>query len=410
MPEIKEQVTLPKTTKRGSLGICANCALLKAVHEAAALCDLEGNILTVNKALMDLAGARASKLAAKKYVVELFAREFRPAIDEVMAKVAKGQEVKDIRAGCLTSRGTIIPVSLGFSLLEPAEGSTQLIVVSVRDLMREEQLAAELNRTQSESESLLAELDEAYQQLRRTRDEHVRKERLSVSGELAASVAHEIRNPLAVIGMSIQYLHSKLSPGHAFRQFTSAIVNKVKQLDVITTQLIDYGRPRELKLEAKDLHQNLSQVLCLANSKCREQQVRVITRFDRGPSKVMCDHNLMDEVFSNLVMNALQAMPKGGVLTVKTQFDRQKNQVAIQIQDTGCGIPPRVQAQISKPFVTTKRNGAGLGLAISHRIIDFHHGSLTCVSKMRGPQRGTTFTIKIPITPPQEKQSSDRLP
>lgn len=97
MPEIKEQVTLPKT-KRGSLEICANCVLLKAVHEAAVLCDREGNILTVNKGLMDLAGARASKLAANKYVVELFAREFRPAIDEVMAKVAKGQEVNDIRA------------------------------------------------------------------------------------------------------------------------------------------------------------------------------------------------------------------------------------------------------------------------------------------------------------------------
>ncbi len=402
MPEVTEQATSPRTTERDTLGICANCSLLKALREGAALCDLEGDILTVNNALMDLTGAKPGEMVAK-YVAELFAREFRPAIDEVMAKVAMGHKVKDIRAGCLTSQGTIIPVSLGFSLLKPAEGSTQLVVVSVEDLTREEQFAVELNRTQSESESLLAELDEAYQQLRRAQDEQVRKERLSVSGELAASVAHEIRNPLAVIGMSIQYLHSKLSPGHAFRQCTSAIVKKVNQLDEITTQLINYGRPRELKLEAKDLHQDLNQVLCLANRKCRAQQVRVIKRFDRGPSKVVCDHNLMDEVFLNLVMNALQAMLKGGVLRVETQFDQQKNRAVIQISDTGCGISPKVQAQLSKPFFTTKRYGIGLGLAISHRIVDHHHGSLSCSSKTRGPKRGTTFTIKIPITPPQEK-------
>ncbi len=401
MPKVTEQVTLPKTTERDTLGICANCSLLKALREGAALCDLEGDILTVNNALMDLAGAKPGEMVAK-YVAELFAREFGPAIDEAMANAAAGHRVKDIRAGCLTSHGTTVPVSLGFALLEPAEGSTQLVVVSVRDLTREEQLAVELNRTQSESESLLAELDEAYQQLRRAQDEQVRKERLSVSGELAASVAHEIRNPLAIIMMSIQYLHSKLSPGHTLRQFTSAIVKKVKQLDEITTQLIDYGRPRELKLEAKDLHQHLNQVLCLANSKCRAQQVRVIKRYDRGPSKVMCDHNLMDEVFLNLVMNALQAMLKGGVLTVETQFDQQKNQAVIHISDTGCGIAPKVQAQLFKPFFTTKRNGTGLGLVISHRIVDHHHGSLTCTSKTRGAQRGTTFTITIPVRPPRE--------
>ncbi|MBI3670784.1 MAG: PAS domain S-box protein [Acidobacteria bacterium] len=389
--------------ERLAVGIHADGeALLKAFPGAVALCDLEGDTLIVNNALIVLTGAHPGGMVAK-HVTELFAREFRPAIDEALAKVAMGHRVKDIRAGCLTSHGTTIPVSLALSLLEPAEGGTQLAVVSIRDSTREEQLAGELNRTQSESESLLAELDEAYQQLRRAQDEQVRKERLSVSGELAASVAHEIRNPLAVIGMSIQYLHSKLSPGHAFRQCTSAIVKKVKQLDEITTQLIDYGRPRKLELEARDLHRNLNQVLCLAKSKCLAQQVKIIKRFDRGPSKVICDHHLMNQVFTNLVMNALQAMSKRGVLTVETQFDLQKNQAVIHIGDTGCGIPPSVQAQLCKPFFTTKHNGTGLGLAISHRIIDHHHGSLTYTSKTRGRQRGTTFTIKIPITPPEEK-------
>lgn len=397
---------MPQTAEQIALGIHADSeALLKVFPGAVALCDLEGHILIVNDAFTDLTGAHPGGRVAK-HVTELFAREFRPAIDEAMAKVAVGHKVKDIRAGCLTSHRTIIPVSLGFSLLEPAKGHAQLVVVSIRDSSREEQLAGELNHTQSESESLLAELDEAYRRLKKAQNDLIRKERLAISSEMAATVAHEIRNPLAIIMMSIQYLHSKLSPGHAFRQFTSAIVNKVKQLDAITTQLIDFGRPRELKLETRDLHQTLNQVLCLANSMCLTERIRIVKHLDRGSCKVMCDHNLIGEVLTNLVTNAMEAMPKGGTLTVKTQFDHHKNQAMIHVCDTGRGIPAMVQAQLCKPFFTTKRGGTGLGLAISHRIIDLHHGSLTCVSKSRGALRGTTFTIKIPITRPQEKSST----
>jgi PAS domain S-box-containing protein len=382
-------------------------ALLKALPGCVALCDLKGQILIANNALMDLLGVKPAAMLGKS-LAELFTCESRQAIDEAIAQVAMGHIMKGIRAGCRTSQETIFPVSVGFSLLKPAEGDRQFLLMTVRDLIREEELASELNRSQSESEALLAELDEAYRRLKKAQDELIRKERLAASGELAASVAHEIRNPLAIIGMSIQYLHAKLSPGHTFRQFTRAIVDKVKQLDEITRQLIDYGRPRKLKLEARDVHRNLNRVLCLANSKCLAQKVRILKRFDRGPSKVMCDHDLMNEVFTNLIINALEAMPKGGMLTVETQFDRQKSQASIHIADTGCGIPPKVQAQLSKPFFTTKRSGTGLGLAISHRIIDHHHGTLTCTSKTRGPQRGTTFTIKIPIALPRENSQPEK--
>jgi len=202
--------------------------------------------------------------------------------------------------------------------------------------------------------------------------------------------------------MSIQYLHSKLSPGHAFREFTSAIIKKVERLDKITTQLIGYGRPRELKLEARDVHRNISQVLRLATPKCKAQGVKIVRRFDRKLPKVTCDHDLMDQVFTNLVTNAIEAMSKGGILTVETRFDKDeiRSQAVIGISDTGRGIPPKVQPQLFKPFFTTKRNGTGLGLAISHRIIDHHHGGISCASKTRGLQRGTIFTIRLPITPP----------
>ena len=377
-------------------------ALLSALPGPLVVCDLEGQVITGNGAFVELTGRPLGGIVAR-HLAELFVRENGRVIEEALARATVECRVKNVRAGCVTSRSGVLPVSLDFSRFERDEEGTTLVLVNIGNLSREEQLAGELSRTQSESESLLAELDEAYQRLKKAQHDLVRKERLAVSAEMAASVAHEIRNPLAIIMMSVQYLHSKLSPGHALREFTSVICNKVKQLDEITKQLISYGRPRTLKLEARDLHGNLDQVLCLAKSKCTVQRIRLIKRFDHVACKVTCDHSLMDEVFSNLLMNAIQAMPKGGVLTVTTQFDLPNNQALIQIGDTGSGIPRRVQTQLAKPFFTTKRDGTGLGLAISHRIVDHHHGSLTYTSRTRGPRCGTTFTIKMPITPPQER-------
>jgi len=376
--------------------------LLKAIMEGVCLCDSDGRILSANKVLMELVDAKADDMIGKS-LPQLFVPESRQAIEEALAQVTTKRAVKGIEAKAATSNGVTLPVSVGCSLLKPNEGDKPLILVSLRDLSREKKLSEELSRTQSESESLLAELDEAYRQLKGAQEELVRRERLAASGELAAGVAHEIRNPLSIIAMSIQYLHSKLSPGHTFREFTSAIIKKVERLDKITTQLISYGRPRELKLEARDVRRNLNQVLHLATSKCKIQGVKIVKRFDRKLPKVRCDHDLMDQVFTNLVTNAVEAMPKRGILTIETRFDADevKNQAVIVLSDTGHGIPPKVQAQLFKPFFTTKRNGTGLGLAISHRIIDHHHGTITCASKTRGSKRGTIFTIRLPIAPPE---------
>jgi len=398
MPDAAEQDTSERTVDSE--------ALLKALLDGVCLCDLDGRIHSANKALLDLVDAKADGIVGKS-VAELFVRDSRQAIEQALAQAPTKRAVNGVEAQCLTGNGVTLPVSVGCALLKPNEGDTPVILVSLRDLSREKKLSEELSRTQSESESLLAELDEAYRRLKDAQEELVRRERLAASGELAAGVAHEIRNPLSIIGMSIQYLHSKLSPGHAFREFTSAIIKKVERLDKITTQLIGYGRPRELKLEARDVRRNLNQVLRLATLKCLARRVKIVRRFDRRLPKVTCDHDLMDQVFTNLVTNAIETMPKGGILTVETRFDKDeiRSPAVISISDTGRGIPPKVQAQLFKPFFTTKRNGTGLGLAISHRIMDHHHGTIACTSKTRGSKRGTTFTLRLPITPLKTKES-----
>lgn len=252
----------------------------------------------------------------------------------------------------------------------------------------------ELKETKLESQSLLAELESAYKELRDTQEEMLRREKLASTGSLAAGVAHEIRNPLSVIGMSVQYLHSKFGEDDPRREYTKAVIDKVERLDRVTKELIDFSRPRELNLQTRDLHRSLNNVLTLSEAKCKHQRVKIIKRYAKNIPPVVMDEELVEQVFLNLVSNALEAMPRGGKLLVSTSHLPEEGKIAIEFRDTGRGISSKEKKYIFDPFYSTKTNGTGLGLSISQRIIDDHRGS-TEVKSRKG--RGTTFTIVLPV-------------
>ncbi len=253
----------------------------------------------------------------------------------------------------------------------------------------------ELEGAKNEAETLLAELDEAYKELRRTHDELVRRERLIAAGGLAAGVAHEIRNPLSIIGMSVQYLHSKFKEGDPRREFTEAISDKVEKLDRVTRGLIDYARPRKLNLKKRDIHKILDRVLRLIKHKCKIQKVKIVKRYAKRMPRIRVDDDLMEQVFLNLISNALWAMPNGGSLTVSTKNRKAAGSLEIKFTDTGCGIPEKEINRIFDPFFTSKPEGSGLGLSIVHRIIEDHEGSIDVESEVK---KGTTFTIRLPLS------------
>jgi len=257
-----------------------------------------------------------------------------------------------------------------------------------------------LRELKQESRSLLTELDEAYKALRKSQEELVIREKLSVAGGLAAGVAHEIRNSLNIIGMSVQHMQNKFLPGDEMREFTEAIMNKVEKLDKVATDLIHFARPHKPNLKKGDIHKILDGVLSLVKFKCVVQNIKMVKEYKPELPLIMIDKELIDQVFLNLIDNALWAMPKGGKLIIATRVSNKTNFIDIKISDTGCGISKSDRSCIFDPFFTRKDSGTGLGLSIVHRIIEEHKGFINVESEV---EKGTSFLIRLPASNSKRK-------
>ncbi len=246
-----------------------------------------------------------------------------------------------------------------------------------------------------ETDDLLTELDDAYKLLRKTQEELIIKEKLSMAGGLAAGVAHELRNSLNIIGISVQYLHNKFNHGDERREFTKAIMNKVEKLNSVTTDLIHFARPQNPEFKKANIHKILDRALSLVKFKGIVQKVRVVRNYAANLPSIEIDKELMEQVALNLIDNALWAMPERGKLVIATRMFDENNLIEINFTDTGCGISRKNVSRIFDPFFTQRDNGTGLGLSIVHRIVETHKGSIDVESE---PNIGTTFRIRLPAS------------
>jgi len=246
-----------------------------------------------------------------------------------------------------------------------------------------------------ETGDLLTELDDAYKLLRKTQEELIIKEKLSMAGGLAAGVAHELRNSLNIIGISVQYLHDKFNDGDERREFTKAIMNKVEKLNSVTTDLIHFARPQNPQFKKANIHKILDRALSLVKFKCLVQKVRVVRNYAANLPSIEIDKELMEQVALNLIDNALWAMPERGKLIIATRVSPENNLIEMKFTDTGCGISRKDFSRIFDPFFTQRDNGTGLGLSIVHRIVETHKGSIDVESELK---IGTTFRIKLPVS------------
>lgn len=259
-----------------------------------------------------------------------------------------------------------------------------------------------LRELRSETKIFINELDAAYKELRKTQEELILREKLNVAGGFAADIAQEIKNSLNIIGMSVQHLHNKFPPGDEKREFTDAVMHKVKKLNSVASNLIQFSRSPEPHFQKTDINTILDSVLNLVKFKCSVQKVEVVRRYAPDLPQIMIDKELIEQVILNLIDNALWAMSKGGKLTISTWRAEQKKFVEINVADTGQGISKTDYFRIFDPLFTRKENGTGLGLSIVLRIIEDHKGAISFVSKLN---EGTTFTIKLPILIETQKNS-----
>ncbi|MBI2163702.1 MAG: hypothetical protein HYU32_06145 [candidate division NC10 bacterium] len=248
-----------------------------------------------------------------------------------------------------------------------------------------------------------------------------REQRLSAVGNLAAGVAHEIRNPLNAISIGLQRLRKEFAPSPSggrdeYLRFTEIMQAEVGRLNTIVDRFLTLARPSRLTLTEEPLAVVLEELLALLASQLSAQTVEVVTDLQLGGTLVRMDRQQLTHAFMNVLLNAIQAMPEGGTLRVTAKrvkwstrqmvdssrpIDQSTTRpidtgdfIEIAVADTGPGIPPEHLDRIFEPYFTTKEGGTGLGLALAHKVIQDHHGSIRVET---GAGSGATFVVTLPI-------------
>jgi signal transduction histidine kinase len=223
----------------------------------------------------------------------------------------------------------------------------------------------------------------------RHREAVERTEQLAAVGELAASIAHEVRNPLAGMKGALEVLSKGLDSSN--QEIVEELLAQIERLENLVRDLLTYARPRALQRQEFDAHELLDRLLRTYKEQCDVQNVTVQRVYAPGTGHLNADPRQMEQVFLNLIHNALQAMLNGGKLTVATRASN--SGIEITFEDTGRGIPPTDLPRVHLPFFTTKHRGSGLGLPIVKKIAEAHGGRLMLSSKVG---EGTSASVVIP--------------
>ena len=281
----------------------------------------------------------------------------------------------------LNKEGKEIPVSVNITARISYPND---IIFMARDISKIKDLISDLTQSQKE-------LKTSYEQLQAGKDDLVRSEKLAYTGRIAASIAHEIRNPLTNVSMSVQ----QLKKGNKIKQeglkHVEIVERNIGRINYLITELLNCARPAKLNLQPYDIHRVLKDVLESAKTKLNLQKIKVTKNFSSKLPVLKIDREQIERAFLNLIINAIEAMPRGGNLTIITELNG--NLFRVKIHDTGKGIPEKDIIKIFDPFFSTKLQGVGLGLSICYGIIVSHGGTIEVESTLK---RGSIFAVSLP--------------
>ncbi len=215
--------------------------------------------------------------------------------------------------------------------------------------------------------------------------------RMAAIGRLTSGVGHEVKNPINAIVVHLELLRSKIGGEPAAARHLEVIQSEIHRLDRVVQTLVDFSRPVELQLQDQDMRSIVSSVLMLASAGLETYSVTMVSELPDHPVMVKVDSDLLKQALLNVVLNGAQAMPDGGELSVRLTEDGRM--AILKVQDHGEGIPDDIRPRIFDLYFTTKRDGSGIGLAMTYRILQLHHGQLDVESKIG---EGSTFTLYVP--------------
>lgn len=313
--------------------------------------------------------------------------------------------------GLFLQRGVVRPVH---ELLEGTQRVAQgeldhVIPVRTKDEIGSltasfNEMTAGLQRTKAELASLVETLEQRVEErtraLRETQSQLIQTEKLASLGKLAASIAHEINNPLSGILTYAKLLIRKLSGSPADEETLattlkqlSLVEREAERCSTIVRNLLDFARQRELSFKEVDFNAAILEALSLLSNRMTILGIHLEKSLANVPP-VRADFGQLRQAFVNIAVNACEAMEKGGTLTVTSRFAAEEGMAEAEFADTGPGIPPERLAEIFDPFFTTKERGTGLGLSVVHGIIDKHGGRIKVQSQAG---KGTSMIIRIPV-------------
>ncbi|KQX67246.1 PAS domain S-box protein [Paenibacillus sp. Root444D2] len=221
----------------------------------------------------------------------------------------------------------------------------------------------------------------------------IRSEKLSIAGQLAAGIAHEIRNPITAIKGFVQLMKSGIVEK---KMYLDIMVSEIERIEMILSELLILAKPQIFQTERKDIRKLLAQVTTLLDTQAIINNVQIITEFDPEIPLILCDENQLKQVCINFIKNAIEAMPKGGIIVIQLKSKNEDpNHILLRFIDQGCGIPAYILSKLGEPFYTTKEKGTGLGFMVSKRIIENHNGEIAVFSE---ENKGTTIEISLPTT------------
>jgi len=350
------------------------CSIVEGSKDALTIVDFEGIVTGWNSGAEELYGFSAHEVVGK--LLPIIPKERQEELGRIREEARKGLTVKDFETQRVHKDGQIIDISLTLFPVRDRRGEIVAIGGIARDVTERNRLHKEI----------------------------LQAEKLAGIGQLAAGIAHQLNTPLASILLSAQMLEEVTEDKEVLTDIRK-IVRQTQYCKEVVQSLLDFSTPSKGTKTRAKLNPLIKRTVELVKPGVMKQQISLAMRLTEGAYEIFADKNQVEQLFFNLISNAVDAMPVGGKILIATRIANSPF-VEIVISDTGKGVPKEILPHIFEPFFTTKEagKGTGLGLAICQRIVREHRGSIRVQSRIG---KGTTFTIGLPLLIGEE-ESSDR--